>query len=134
MTEPKQQGRGPTTFPLSALRDPGCKEVVIDSAGERSGIFVVRQGDLIRAYVNSCPHQRVPLNWKPDTFLTPELDAIQCSLHRALFRIEDGFCTAGPCAGRSLTAVAVRVEAGIVTVDFPAPAATSGGVSPVGLP
>ncbi|GAB3127548.1 Rieske (2Fe-2S) protein [Novispirillum itersonii] len=108
-------------FPLDSLRDPGCREVVVETAGDRSGFFVVRQGQTVHAYVNACPHQRVPLNWKPDTFLTPELDAIQCSLHRALFRIEDGYCTEGPCAGRSLTPVPVQVENGMVVVTAPAP-------------
>lgn len=109
-------------FPLESLRNPGCREVVVETAGDRSSFFVVRQGNTIRAYLNSCPHQRVPLNWKPDTFLTPDLDAIQCSLHRALFRIDDGYCTEGPCAGRSLTPVPVTVENGQVVIPGPAAA------------
>lgn len=117
MTDPSPPSR--ILFPLSSLRNPGCREVVVETAGDRSGFFVVRQGNQVRAYVNSCPHQRVPLNWKPDTFLTPDLDAIQCSLHRALFRIDDGYCTEGPCAGRSLTPVPVHLEDGMVVLDAP---------------
>ena len=27
--------------------------------------FVVRRGELVRAYVNHCPHAGFPLNWQP---------------------------------------------------------------------
>jgi nitrite reductase/ring-hydroxylating ferredoxin subunit len=39
-----------------------------------------------------------------------------------LFRITDGYCVAGPCAGDRLTSVPVTVDAGEVVVlprDFP---------------
>lgn len=38
-------------------------------------------------------------------------DAILCSAHGARFRIEDGFCSSGPCYGESLEAVAARIDA-----------------------
>jgi len=38
----------------------------------------------------------------------------QCSTHGARFRIADGYCVAGPCRGERLSAVAVRVEDGVV--------------------
>jgi nitrite reductase/ring-hydroxylating ferredoxin subunit len=34
--------------------------------------------------------------------------------HGARFRIADGYCVAGPCRGERLSAVAVRIEAGLV--------------------
>lgn len=61
-------------------------------------------------YLNACPHTGGPLDWVPGRFLNAEGDLIQCSTHGALFRIEDGFCVAGPCAGASLTPVSLKIQ------------------------
>jgi nitrite reductase/ring-hydroxylating ferredoxin subunit len=73
----------------------------MDSAGPLDG-FVVRSGDHIAAFVNRCPHTGVNLNWLPDQFLDLDAKYIQCSLHGALFRVEDGLCVWGPCVAQSL--------------------------------
>lgn len=52
------------------------------------------------------------LNWLSNRFLDREAETILCDVHGARFRIEDGACLFGPCAGRGLTVVAVRIEAG----------------------
>jgi nitrite reductase/ring-hydroxylating ferredoxin subunit len=87
---------------------------VVERDGGHLSLFVVRKKGRIYAYENDCPHQRVPLNWLPDEFLDAEQAAIECSTHRARFRIEDGYCTVGPCVGRSLTPVPVAVKEGEV--------------------
>lgn len=73
-------------------------------------IFLVRTADGIFAYRNSCPHTGGPLDWVPDQFLDLEGKHIQCATHAALFRIEDGACISGPCAGQSLRPVEVRID------------------------
>jgi nitrite reductase/ring-hydroxylating ferredoxin subunit len=72
-------------------------------------IFVVRTAAGVVAYRNHCPHTGGPLDWVPDQFLNPEGDLVQCATHHALFRIEDGLCVRGPCAGRSLRPVRLEV-------------------------
>jgi naringenin degradation protein FdeD len=94
---------------LDELDDPGAKGFAPEDGAP---FFVVRRGDAVFAFVNSCPHYGSTLEWKDDTFLTHDKSLIQCSLHGALFRVEDGFCVSGPCAGASLKPLAVRVEAG----------------------
>lgn len=69
------------------------------------GLCVVRRGEQVYGYVNRCPHTGGPLDWQPGRFLTAEGDLIQCSTHGALFRVEDGYCVWGPCAGDALTPV-----------------------------
>jgi nitrite reductase/ring-hydroxylating ferredoxin subunit len=101
---------------LSALGDPGTKEAVIERDGEQVSVFVVRKDGQLTAFVNVCPHRGVPLNWQPDAFLHRDRDSIQCSLHGARFRIEDGLCFTGPCEGRSLKPIAVAVEGGYVVL------------------
>tara|TARA_R110002050_G_scaffold57423_5_gene129098 strand:- start:3166 stop:3519 length:354 start_codon:yes stop_codon:yes gene_type:complete len=65
-------------------------------------LFLVRQDDKVHAYQNHCPHLGIPLNWQPDQFLCLEGVHIQCSTHGALFKVDDGHCVAGPCAGQNL--------------------------------
>ena len=78
--------------------------------------FVVRAGDTVRGYVNRCPHAGHPLNLLPERFLTADGALILCSSHGALFEKGSGYCVAGPCAGRSLTPIALEVRDGFVLV------------------
>lgn len=76
--------------------------------------FVVRSGDAVCAYVNRCPHAGHPLDLLPGRFLTADGGLIVCASHGALFEKSTGVCVAGPCAGRSLTAVPLEVRCGYV--------------------
>ena len=82
--------------------------------GQPWRLFVVRHGGGALAYENTCPHQGAPLDWAPDTFLDITRSFIQCSLHGARFRIEDGLCFRGPCLAQRLSRVAIRVTGGEV--------------------
>jgi nitrite reductase/ring-hydroxylating ferredoxin subunit len=84
--------------------------------GGGHGIFLVRKGDRVFGYRNRCPHTGAPLEWQPDQFLDFDGSFIQCALHGALFRIHDGYCLRGPCAGHGLEPVEVRVEEGRVVL------------------
>ena len=96
------------------LQDPGSKGVTLEYDTRLFDLFVVRHGDEVRVYLNSCPHTGGPLDWAPDQFLSIDRRHIQCATHDALFRWEDGVCMAGPCAGEVLTALPATVEAGEV--------------------
>jgi nitrite reductase/ring-hydroxylating ferredoxin subunit len=84
--------------------------------GSFTGLFAVKKDGRIHVYVNSCPHIGLPLEPLPDRFLDAKKQVIICSAHGARFRIEDGFCVTGPCAGESLEAVPVRIVDGQVVV------------------
>ncbi len=84
--------------------------------GENSYLLVRRNGELF-AYINRCPHRGVRLEWQPDQFLDYEKQFIQCSTHGALFTIETGLCVAGPCPGKRLESIPVKVEAGRVLIQ-----------------
>ncbi|MFN2309301.1 MAG: Rieske (2Fe-2S) protein [Gammaproteobacteria bacterium] len=101
---------------LEALPDPGARGFCLHADAGVRDIFVVRRGETVFAYLNHCPHTGSPLDWQPDQFLNPERSLIQCATHAALFRIEDGHCLAGPCAGQALTPVAVTLIDGWVVV------------------
>ena len=80
-------------------------------------IFVVRQGQRVYGYVNSCPHAASPLNWIESQFMSLDKQHILCATHGAEFRIEDGYCVLGPCRGKSLQQVAVSINDGEVRLD-----------------
>ena len=81
-------------------------------------VMAIRQGDRVFAYVNSCPHVGTPLDMWPGRFLTKDGDYILCATHGALFRIEDGHCIAGPCAGQALKAVDVAMHNNEVKISL----------------
>ena len=75
-------------------------------------LLVVRARTGIYAYRNRCPHTGAPMEWEPDRFLDFSNTLIQCGIHGALFRIEDGYCIAGPCARQLLQRIAVTERDG----------------------
>jgi nitrite reductase/ring-hydroxylating ferredoxin subunit len=81
-------------------------------------VLVVRYRGSLHAYENACPHMGTPLNFLADRFFDRSGEHLLCATHGALFRAADGFCVAGPCAGKSLVAAAIRVvDDVIVLVD-----------------
>jgi nitrite reductase/ring-hydroxylating ferredoxin subunit len=92
------------------------RSYVIARDGKDVPIMIVRVGETVHAFVNSCPHLGVNLDWQPDHFMDFERRYILCGMHGALFRIGDGLCIEGPCRGRKLEAVAIDVQDGAVTL------------------
>lgn len=78
--------------------------------------FVVRRGEAVVGYVDSCPHAGWPLAGPNGRFLTRGNDLILCAGHAALFRIDDGAMVAGPCQDVALTPWPVRVEGAHIVV------------------
>jgi len=108
---------GRVLCPLNSLPDPGSRGFVVDDGGTMRSIFVVRQGLAAYGYLNHCPHLSAELNVSADAFLDEDGRHIRCALHGALFDIEGGLCLAGPCEGKPLTRVDVRVERGVVVLN-----------------
>jgi nitrite reductase/ring-hydroxylating ferredoxin subunit len=101
---------------LDDLEDPGSRGFPVLYAGGVLDILVVRRGGHVYGYHNTCPHTGGPLDWVPDQFLDLAREYIQCATHGALFRIADGVCVYGPCAGDRLRPVPMAVEDGEVVL------------------
>ena len=99
---------------LDELEDPGSKGFSVNARGERRDILVIRDDNRVYGYLNSCPHTGAPLDWVPGEFLDQQREFIQCATHGALFRLVDGVCVYGPCAGDRLAQVCVSVVNGEV--------------------
>ena len=107
---------GVTLGPLDLIPDGSARGFVLQMKAGRFHGFVVRRGENVTGYVDRCPHAGVPLARVLDDYLSPSGELIACSWHGALFRIEDGLCVGGPCAGQRLVPWPVVVrERRIVT-------------------
>lgn len=103
---------------LDEIENEAGKELVIGDGNEKwpFRMFVVRRGDDVWGYVNTCPHQHLPLDYFPDRFVSADKQFIMCANHAARFNFDDGYCVSGPCAGQSLQRVPVIVRDGVVLV------------------
>lgn len=106
---------------LTDLDATSAKEIVREEGSKRATVFVVRYQGQIDAYVNSCPHIRLPLNWNDDVFFDQSGQYILCANHSARFDAASGQCVRGPCKGQSLTRVDVAVEGDAVVLRQPFP-------------
>lgn len=97
---------------LAEIPDPGSLRVAFPGDPYGHGLCVVKEDGVVYAYLNRCPHTQAPMDWVAGRFLTPDGSLIQCSMHGARFRISDGYCVAGPCAGDTLQKVSVICQDG----------------------
>lgn len=98
--------------PLELIDDGAARNFVLEINGAYFHGFVVRQGEAVFGYVDSCPHAGLFLAETLDDYLTDDGDYIMCDHHGALFQIKDGLCVGGPCAGKRLSPWAVEVTEG----------------------
>ena len=79
-------------------------------------ITVLHEGS-VYAYINRCPHLRIPLEWEPNAFMDSDSGLIRCATHGALFLPSSGECVSGPCAGDALESVKTILKEGAVYLD-----------------
>jgi len=81
--------------------------------------FVLRWGEALYAFANSCPHWSVDLDFGTGEFYDGELDRIVCKNHGALFHPQSGFCEWGPCTGHSLERFELTADGEDAEVQIP---------------
>jgi nitrite reductase/ring-hydroxylating ferredoxin subunit len=74
------------------------------------GVVVGRVGGAWRAYRNECRHRALPLDLGGSSPMSDDAQYLLCHQHGALYRLDDGRCITGPCAGDSLAALPVRED------------------------
>ena len=99
---------------LTAIPDGEARAFTLS---DNRSCVVVRCGLNAYAYINRCPHAGVELQWGRDQFLSYDKTQLQCATHGARFNFHDGYCTDGPCKGRSLTRLPISIENGDIIVD-----------------
>ena len=93
---------------LATLPPEGLSETEVEIDGEPQSLILRRHGDVLKAWLNICPHAGRRLDWAPGRFLVDQ-GRLVCAAHGASFEMDQGECVAGPCKGASLVAVAVTV-------------------------
>jgi nitrite reductase/ring-hydroxylating ferredoxin subunit len=105
---------------LEDIPDGGARGLLRE--GNEDRVFVVRQGEEVFVWLNDCPHQHRPLEYRQDGFLSADGSHITCFAHSAHFDIKTGMCFRGPCAGQALVRVPARVDADVVFIaNVPTP-------------
>ena len=72
-------------------------------------LLLVRAGGALRAYVNACPHQYLPLDHKGSRLLSADGRVLRCTSHGAGYLAETGEGVEGPGAGLALDPVPITV-------------------------
>lgn len=103
---------------IDDINDPGAKGFKLKQRRRERLVFVVKKDGEVYAYENECPHAGINLEWQEDDFLDMNNEHIQCSVHGALFKIENGDCMGGACNGEGLTPAEISVdEEGNISLD-----------------
>ncbi|WP_162654689.1 Rieske 2Fe-2S domain-containing protein [Lentilitoribacter sp. Alg239-R112] len=72
-------------------------------------LLIVRKNERLHVFVNACPHQYLPLDYKGDKLLSSDGTMLRCTNHSASFDIETGEGVEGLGVGCNLDIVPVRV-------------------------
>lgn len=85
--------------------------------GRQYPAFAVRYQGQVYAYLNSCAHVAVEMDWMDGEFFDYSKLYLICATHGATYEPETGLCVQGPCAGARLTRVAVIESDGAVRLN-----------------
>jgi nitrite reductase/ring-hydroxylating ferredoxin subunit len=88
----------------------GCARGFDPHGDGRDSVLVLRWQGELRAWLNSCPHLEVPMQYRKDRFMSADRQHIVCFAHGALFMPDSGLCVLGPCLGQSLRPQHVFVD------------------------
>ncbi len=107
--------------PVSALDGTRARVVPLPALPwdlHREAILVLDESGRPRAYLNRCKHLPVPLDGGTREFFDSTGRYLLCGTHGALYERGSGFCVSGPCRGKVLTAIELRVEGGEVVLSL----------------
>jgi nitrite reductase/ring-hydroxylating ferredoxin subunit len=107
--------------PLASLPDGDSRGMLREGSDDR--LCVIRRGCEVFVWLNDCPHEHRPMEYRQDRFLSGDRQHIVCYAHSAHFDLVTGECFAGPCVGKRLTKVPARVENGNVWIPAKLPSA-----------
>jgi len=99
---------------LSDIPDPGT--LCIDISG--FPILLCCRGGSVTAFVNACPHQYLPLDYKGDHLLSADCMIIRCTNHEAGYDADTGEGVEGFGIGCELDAIPVTIlDGGLIAID-----------------
>jgi nitrite reductase/ring-hydroxylating ferredoxin subunit len=99
-----------------------CAETEVPQAGVTSHdldgfpLLLVASAEGLRAFVNACPHQYLPLDWRSSNILSADGETLRCSNHDAGFDACTGQGVDGLGQGCALDPVPVTVRDGWLVI------------------
>lgn len=94
----------------------GAREFVLARDGAPYRVLVVKDAAGVRAFENSCPHARLPLDGGSGTFFDMGRTVLVCANHGAHFDPVTGLCLRGPCKGERLRVFPVTTQGDLVLI------------------
>lgn len=80
---------------VAGVPQSGAQAITITTATGDFPMLLVVTDDGIKAYVNACPHQFLPLDYRSDSLLSQDGAKLMCSAHGAMFDATTGQGVAG---------------------------------------
>ncbi|WP_172328223.1 Rieske 2Fe-2S domain-containing protein [Mangrovicoccus sp. HB161399] len=105
----------PAGTQVCALADlDRVQALTVDSAAGQFPLLLVRDGAGLRAFVNACPHQYLPLDYQGGNILSADGTRLMCTAHGAMFDAVTGAADlVAPCG---LDPVPLQLEDGMVLI------------------
>lgn len=88
------------------VNDNGFKSFILNEYP----IIVTKTNNIISAFVNMCPHQYLPFDYKGDGVISQDGASIMCSSHGAKFCIKTAKGTEGFGLGHSLEPIPLAID------------------------
>lgn len=86
--------------PVCAAADvDGVRPLTVSTDKGDFPLLVLKRADAYLAYVNACPHQYLPLNYRGDRLLSADGTMLLCTGHGARFDIRTGAAIQGADCG-----------------------------------
>lgn len=89
----------PGTRICAAAAITGVHPVTVTTERGSFPLLVLRDGNTIRAFVNACPHQYLPLDYRGANLLSADGTKLLCTAHGASFDKRTGDVIAGADCG-----------------------------------
>ncbi|AUH64001.1 Rieske (2Fe-2S) protein [Paracoccus zhejiangensis] len=101
--------------PIATLSEvSGAMTLMLDGPQGEFPLLLVRAGEAVHAYVNACPHQYLPLDYRGPQILSADGAKLMCTGHGAMFEAATGEPLSG--ADCALDRVPLVVEGGLILI------------------
>lgn len=107
----------PGTPVIAKAQVSGAMTMMLQTGRGDFPLLLVRAGQRIHAYVNACPHQFLPLDYRGPQILSADGARLMCTGHGAQFDAATGQPLSG--ADCALDAVPLVVEDGMIRIGTP---------------
>ncbi|MDR7126640.1 Rieske 2Fe-2S domain-containing protein [Pseudotabrizicola sp. 4114] len=106
---------GTAVCPADAIT--GVLSTKVQTGSGSFPLLILRSGGQLRAFVNACPHQYLPLDYRSDRLMSADGTMLMCSAHGARFDAVTGAAVDGADCG--LDPVPITLSDGMIVIGQP---------------